>query len=121
LGYTIQIERVREHFLQAKQDLAEEVLFEQIRSNMWLKQQMKRMPLEIWEKLAHPVYAQKLKGRICFGGNRKHYPLPGRLFRHGTNFDFDYEVYTKICALKQAICMSKTTSVFVRIEPEIRE
>jgi len=21
-------------------------------------------------------------------GNRKHYPLPGRLFRHGTNFDF---------------------------------
>jgi hypothetical protein len=30
-------------------------------------------------------------------GNRKHYPLPGRLFRHGTNFDFmisfkDYEL-----------------------------
>jgi hypothetical protein len=21
-------------------------------------------------------------------GNRKHYPLPGRLYRHGTNFDF---------------------------------
>ena len=21
-------------------------------------------------------------------GNRKHYPLPGRLFRHGENFDF---------------------------------
>ncbi|MGD6731860.1 MAG: hypothetical protein ACPKMZ_12435 [Pleomorphochaeta sp.] len=21
-------------------------------------------------------------------GNRRHYPLPGRLFRHGTNFDF---------------------------------
>ena len=21
-------------------------------------------------------------------GNRKHYPLPGRLFRHGTNFNF---------------------------------
>lgn len=24
-------------------------------------------------------------------GNRKHYPLPGRLFRHGTNFDFLFE------------------------------
>ena len=23
-----------------------------------------------------------------FIGNRKHYPLPGRLFRHGVNFDF---------------------------------
>ena len=21
-------------------------------------------------------------------GNRKHYPLPGRLYRHGTQFDF---------------------------------
>lgn len=25
-------------------------------------------------------------GIMC--GNREHYPLPGRLFRHGTNFDF---------------------------------
>lgn len=24
-------------------------------------------------------------------GNRKHYPLPGRLFRHGTNFDFMFK------------------------------
>lgn len=29
-------------------------------------------------------------------GNRKHYPLPGRLFRHGTNFDFmiSFKEYT---------------------------
>ena len=40
LGYTIQIERVREHFLQAKQDPAEEALFKQLRLNMWLKQQI---------------------------------------------------------------------------------
>lgn len=24
-------------------------------------------------------------------GNRRHYPLPGRLFRHGTNFDFMFQ------------------------------
>ncbi|NLU10060.1 MAG: hypothetical protein GXW90_03775 [Tepidanaerobacter acetatoxydans] len=50
LGYTIQIERVREHFLQAKQDPAEEALFKQLRLNMWLKQQIKWMPMDTWEK-----------------------------------------------------------------------
>ncbi len=68
MGYTIQIERVREHFLQAKQDPAEEALFKQLRLNMWLKQQIKWMPMETWEKCAYPVDAEKLKGRICFGG-----------------------------------------------------
>jgi len=31
-------------------------------------------------------------------GNRKHYPLPGRLFRHGANFDFmiSFKNYTLI-------------------------
>lgn len=32
-------------------------------------------------------------------GNRKHYPLPGRLFRHGTNFDF--MISFKECVLSQ--------------------
>ena len=26
-------------------------------------------------------------------GDRKHYPLPGRLYRHGTNFDFMFSLY----------------------------
>lgn len=51
-------------------------------------------------------------------GNRKHYPLPGRLFRHGTNFDFmisfkDYELseYEKsafVKLIKKEISYSKS-------------
>lgn len=51
-------------------------------------------------------------------GNRGHYPLPGRLFRHGTNFDFmisfkDYELseYEKLAfveLIKKEISYSKS-------------
>ena len=50
-------------------------------------------------------------------GNRKHYPLPGRLFRHGTNFDFmisfrgyelaEYEKAAFIKLIKKEIIYSK--------------
>lgn len=50
-------------------------------------------------------------------GNRKHYPLPGRLFRHGTNFDFmisfkdfvlkDNERQTFINLIKEEISYSQ--------------
>jgi phage terminase large subunit-like protein len=68
LGHTIQIERVREHYQQAKQDPAEEALFKQLRLNMWLKQDIKWMPRDTWEKCAFPVDPEKLKGRVCYGG-----------------------------------------------------
>ena len=68
LGYTIQIERVREHFEQAKQDPVEEALFKQLRLNMWLKQDIKWMPLDSWIKCSFEVNAEKLGGRICYGG-----------------------------------------------------
>lgn len=68
LGHTIKIERVREHFLQAKQDPAEEALFKQLRLNMWLKQQVKWMPMANWDKCSTPVDPKKLKGRECYGG-----------------------------------------------------
>ena len=35
---------------------------------MWLKQQIKWMPMDTWEKCAFPVDPEKLKGRVCFGG-----------------------------------------------------
>lgn len=50
-------------------------------------------------------------------GNRKHYPLPGRLFRRGTNFDFmisfkgyelsEYEVSSFVELIKKEISYSK--------------
>ena len=68
MDHTIQIERVREHFLQAKQDPAEEALFKQLRLNMWLKQEIKWMPMDTWEDCAHPVDPEKLVGRECYAG-----------------------------------------------------
>jgi hypothetical protein len=50
-------------------------------------------------------------------GNRENYPLPGRLFRHGVNFDFmisfkhfeleDYEKAEFIKLIKKEISYSK--------------
>ncbi|MEQ8154487.1 MAG: terminase TerL endonuclease subunit [Clostridiaceae bacterium] len=68
LGHTIQIDRVREHYEQAKQDPVEEALFKQLRLNIWLKQNIKWMPMNIWEKCSFEVNLEKLKGRECYGG-----------------------------------------------------
>jgi phage terminase large subunit-like protein len=68
LGHTIDIERVREHYEQAKQDPVEENLFRQLRLNQWLKQQIKWMPLHVWDKCDFKVDENLLKGRECYGG-----------------------------------------------------
>lgn len=68
LGHTIQIDRVREHFIQAKQDTVEEALFKQLRLNMWLKQKIKWMPMDSWKFCDFEVDLEKLKGRECYGG-----------------------------------------------------
>ncbi len=49
LGHTLQIERIREHFQQAKQDPVEEALFKQLRLNMWLKLTLSGCPWRLGE------------------------------------------------------------------------
>ncbi len=68
LGHTIKIDRVREAFEQAKQDIGDEALFKQLRLNMWLKQDIKWMHMDVWGKCSFPVDPEKLKGRECYGG-----------------------------------------------------
>ncbi|MDW7670554.1 MAG: terminase TerL endonuclease subunit [Bacillota bacterium] len=68
LGYTIQIDRIRDHYRQAKQDPAEEALFKQLRLNMWLKQQVKWMPMETWDGCKIDFDPGSLEGRPCYGG-----------------------------------------------------
>jgi phage terminase large subunit-like protein len=68
LGHTIQIERVREHYQQAKDDPADLALFKQLRLNMWLKQNIKWMPMEKWDLCNFPVDPEELKGRACYAG-----------------------------------------------------
>jgi phage terminase large subunit-like protein len=68
LGHTISIERVREHYNQVKDDPADLALFKQLRLNMWLKQEIKWMPMDKWDLCNFTVDPEELKGRVCFGG-----------------------------------------------------
>ena len=68
LGYTIDIEKVRAAFQSAKENLAEENLFRQLRLNQWVKQSVRWMQMDRWDECAFPVDLHSLCGRICYGG-----------------------------------------------------
>lgn len=68
LGHTIDIEKVRVAFQSAKENLAEENLFRQLRLNQWVKQSVRWMQMERWDACAFSVYPDNLRGRVCYGG-----------------------------------------------------
>lgn len=68
LGHTIPIEKVRDAFNSAKENPAEENIFRQLRLNQWVKQSVRWMPMDIWDKCSFAVDIDKLKGRECYGG-----------------------------------------------------
>lgn len=68
LGHTIDIEKVRAAMLSAKENPAEENIFRQLRLNQWVKQSIRWMPMEVWDKCSFAVDIDKLKGRECYGG-----------------------------------------------------
>jgi len=68
LGHTIDIEKVRAAVLNAKENPAEENIFRQLRLNQWVKQSVRWMPMDLWDKCSFEVNIEKLKGRECYGG-----------------------------------------------------
>ncbi|SHI17774.1 terminase large subunit [Sporanaerobacter acetigenes] len=68
LDHTIDIEKVRAAYISAKENPAEENIFRQLRLNQWVKQSVRWMPMDIWEKCSFEVDPEKLKGRECYGG-----------------------------------------------------
>jgi len=68
LGHTIDIEKVRNAYLSAKDNPAEENIFRQLRLNQWVKQSTRWMQMEKWDACAFPVDEQELIGRECYGG-----------------------------------------------------
>lgn len=68
LGYTIDIEKVRNAFNSAKENPAEENLFRQLRLNQWVKQSVRWMPMHVWDKCSFEVNPERLRGRECYGG-----------------------------------------------------
>ncbi|WP_320951663.1 terminase large subunit [Hungatella effluvii] len=68
LGYTIDIEKVQNAYLSAKDNPAEENIFRQLRLNQWVKQSTRWMQMEKWDACAFPVDERELLGRECYGG-----------------------------------------------------
>lgn len=68
LGYTIDIEKVRNAYLSAKDNPAEENIFRQLRLNQWVKQSTRWMQMEKWDACDFAVDEAELIGRECYGG-----------------------------------------------------
>lgn len=68
LGHTVDIEKVRAAFQSAKENLAEENIFRQLRLNQWVKQSIRWMQMDKWDECAFSVSTEDLIGRECFGG-----------------------------------------------------
>ena len=68
LGYTIQVDRVREHFQQAMQNPAEEMTFRWLRCNQWLSSTTAWIPSQVFDRGNLPIDESQLIGRDCYGG-----------------------------------------------------
>ncbi len=68
LGKTIGIDKVVAACESAKQNPGEENAFRQLRLNQWVKQEVRWMPMSVWDACAFPVDESDLEGRVCYGG-----------------------------------------------------
>lgn len=68
LGITVGIDKVRAACESAKQNPSEENSFRQLRLNQWVKQAVRWMPMDKWDKCAFAVNEEQLEGRVCYGG-----------------------------------------------------
>lgn len=68
LGITVGIDKVQTACESAKQNPSEENSFRQLRLNQWVKQAVRWMPMDKWDKCAFAVNEDDLRGRVCYGG-----------------------------------------------------
>lgn len=68
LGYTVDIERLRDAYREAKQNPADEVTFKWLRLNMWVSSTVAWIPDAIFMKGNEEIDLADLEGRDCYGG-----------------------------------------------------
>ena len=68
LGYTVPIERMREAYLQAKGNPAEENIFRTLRLSQWVGSTVAWIPDHIYDMGNIPIDMDALEGRECYGG-----------------------------------------------------
>jgi phage terminase large subunit-like protein len=64
----VDISKLRAACESAKDNPAEENLFRQLRLNQWVKQSIRWMPMDKWDKCNFSVDVEELYGRECYGG-----------------------------------------------------
>ena len=68
LGITVGIDKVKAACESAQQNPGEENAFRQLRLNQWVKQSVRWMPMDKWDKCEFAVNEDDLEGRVCYGG-----------------------------------------------------
>lgn len=68
LGYTVDIERLRDAYREAKQNPADEVTFKWLRCNMWVSSTVAWIPDAIYMRGNEPIDVNVLAGRDCYAG-----------------------------------------------------
>lgn len=68
LGYTVPVERMREAFLQAQGNPAEESVFRTLRLSQWVGSEVAWIPDNIYKKGDIPIDVRSLEGRECYAG-----------------------------------------------------
>ncbi|HPT77197.1 MAG TPA: hypothetical protein PKV93_09070 [Fervidobacterium sp.] len=92
LSYDLNFENPKEHTMRFQTDLLVYEKRDSIKPRIIIESKIDSISTH--DAITYSYKAQTHKNvtpYIRYGimmGNRKHYPLPGRLFRHGTNFDF---------------------------------
>ena len=68
LGYTVDIERLRDAYREAKQNPADEVTFKWLRGNMWVSSTVAWIPDAIYMRGNEPIDMDARAGRDCYAG-----------------------------------------------------
>ena len=68
LGYTIQIDRVRDAYREALTNPAEENVFKQLRLDCWVNSSVAWIPEHIYDRGDIPIDMNALRGRDCYAG-----------------------------------------------------
>lgn len=68
LGYTVDIERLRDAYREAKQNPADEITFKWLRCNMWVSSTVAWIPDAIYIRGKEPIDMDAFAGRDCYAG-----------------------------------------------------
>ena len=68
LGYTVDVERLRDAYREAKQNPADEITFKWLRCNMWVSSTVAWIPEQIYMRGNEKIDMDALEGRDCYAG-----------------------------------------------------